>query len=170
MAERYRLEALLRLKERNKKQAEVLLARAIGQLEKEKKKLETLKEEKKEIVVAQKEARKKMDAEMSAGGFVGKGCVHVNFLRKLKEQEAEKQEEVDDQVDVVEEATAAVAKAKRRYIDTSKEHQMMKKHKELWAKKVRQEMTRKEEHEMDELGQTIHGLRRWRGEKSVFEI
>ena len=170
MAQKYRLEALLRLKEKNKKEAEVLLARAIRKLEDEKKKLEQLKEEKKKLIQEQRQARQKMDAQMSAGGRVGVGCVHVNFLRKMKELLEEKDQQIEDQVETVEEAKAGVAKARRHYIDASREHQVMKKHKELWAKKLRKEATLKDEREMDELGQAIHGVRRWRGEKGVFEL
>ena len=62
-----------------------------------------------------------------------------------------------------------MARARRDYVDAARELQVMEKHKELWEKKLQNELTRKEEREMDELGGTIHQLRRWRGEKSVFE-
>jgi len=170
MAERYRLEALLKLKIRLRKQAEAALAQAIVALQEAKKKLETLKEEKKKIKREQKEARKKMDLEMSGGGYIGEGCFHVNFLRKLKEDEEAKQEEIELQEEVIEECKEKVAKARKNYIEAVKQLQIMEKHKGLWAKKVRREISRREEKEMDELGQTIHSLRRWRGEKSVFQL
>ncbi len=159
MAARYRLEALLKLKARDKKRAEIALAISIIALNKAKEKWEELKEEKKEIKVAEKKARKKMDEEMIGGGFIGKGCFHVNFLRKLKEDEIAKQEEIENQEEVVREATEKAAKCKRNYIEAAKQLQIMEKHKGLWAKKIRLEISRREEKEMDELGQTIHCLR-----------
>ncbi|OGQ05552.1 MAG: hypothetical protein A2W61_01690 [Deltaproteobacteria bacterium RIFCSPLOWO2_01_44_7] len=167
---KYRLEALLKLKARQRKQAEIVLARAIAFLMASKKKLEELKEEKKELKRQQKEARHKMNEEMIGGGTIGNGCFHVNYLRKLKEDEEAKQEEIEMQEGVVEEAKEKVAKARKDYIEAVKQHQMMEKHKDLWAKKMQTILSKKEEKEMDELGQTIHSLKRWRGEKSLFEI
>ncbi len=167
---KYRLEALLKMRTHEKKRAEIALAKAIAALQEAKKKLETLKEEKKEIVKEQKEAKKKMDHKMSGGGLIGEGCFHVNFLRKLKEDEVQKEEKIEEQKGVVEEATEKVAKCRRNYIDSVKQLRIMEKHKELWEKKLRQELNRLEEKEMDELGQTIHSLKKWRGEKSVFEL
>ena len=166
---KYRLEALLRIKARMKKRAEMALARAIIELKRAREKLEELKEEKERIVERWHEARDEMKAEMAAGMIVKKGNVHVNFMRKLKEDEEAKQEEIEDQEAVVEECEAGVARARREYIDAAKELQIMEKHRELWEKRVRHEISCKEAREMDELGGTIHQLRKWRGERSVFE-
>ncbi|MFA4873732.1 MAG: hypothetical protein WC690_00155 [bacterium] len=166
---RYRLQALLIIKTRAKKRAEEALARALIALKKAKDRLEELKKEKEEIVKKWKESRAEMKRKMQTGALVKEGNVHVNFLRKLKEDEEAKQEEIEDQEQVVEDCEAAVARTRREYIDAARALQVMEKHKGLWEKKVRDEITRKEEREMDELGSTIHQLRRWRGEKSVFE-
>ena len=166
---KYRLEALLRIKARMKKRAEMALARAIIELKEAKEKLKKLEEEKEKIVERWEEARREMKAEMATGIMVKKSNVHVNFMRKLKEDEEAKQEEIEDQEAVVEDCEAAVARARREYIDAAKELQIMEKHKDLWEKKVRHEISRKEERELDELGSSIHQLRRWRGERSVFE-
>ena len=168
--QRYRLQALLTIKAHAKKRAEIALAKAIIALKKAEERLEELKEEKKKIVERWKKARIEMKERVARGAFVGEGNVHVNFLRKLKEDEEQKDEEIEDQKLTVEECKENVAVARRKYIDAAKELQVMEKHKELWEKKIRAEITRREEREMDELGSTIHQLRRWRGEKSVFEV
>jgi len=152
-----------------KRKAEIALARAINELKEAKDYLEELKKQKEEIIERWKEARKEMRSKMDVGGFVGEGNVHVNFLRKLKEDEEEKEEEIEDQELVIEECETKVAKARQDYIDAAKELQIMEKHKELWEKKIRDELNRKEAREMDELGSTIHQLRKWRGEKSLIE-
>lgn len=167
---KYRLQALLVIKDRAKKKAELELARAILALKEAKEKLEKLKKEKDAIIAKWKLARKEMKEKMQAGSCVGEGNLHVNYLRKLKEDEDAKEEEIRLQKEVVEECTEAVAVARRGYIDASKELRIMEKHKELWEKKLKDELTRKEEREMDELGSTIHELKRWRGEKSIFEV
>lgn len=168
MAEKYRLQALLVIKERLKKKAEILLAQGIARLKEAKEKLEQLKSEKEEIIKKWEEAREEMAADMSSGGTIFDGNIHSNWLRALKEDEETKQEEIEDQEVVVEEAENALREAKREYIDACKELQIMEKHKELWEKKLKEKLTKKEEKELDELGQNIHELKRWRGNKSDF--
>lgn len=170
MAQKYRLEALVRIREAEKKRQEIALARAIGALLKAREKLKTLEEEKKKIMRDQKESRLKMDRQMMGGSRVGEGCFHVNFLRKLKEDLELKEEEIVDQKTLIEEAVEKTAKTRKNYFEAIKQLRVMQKHKELWLKKLRQKISRQEEKEMDALGQTIHSLRRWRGEKSLFQI
>lgn len=170
MAEKYRLQVLLTVKQRMKKRAEIRLAQAIKKLNEEKKKLEQLEEELEEIRKKWKQARLEMKSKLAGGALVGKGNVHVNYLRRLEEDEKTKLEEIEDQKQAIEEATEKVAQARREYIDASRELQVMEKHKELWQKKVRGELSRREAHRLNELGNTIHQLRRWRGEKAVFEV
>ncbi len=167
--EKYRLQALLTLKSRMKKRAEMMLARAIKKLLDARERLEELQEEKKRIIERRLGARKEMSTRMGGGAAVGEGTVHVNFCRKLEEDEEAKQEEIEDQELVVEDCELGVATARREYIDAAREHQVMEKHKELWEKKIRGELNRREAKEMDELGGTIHQLRRWRGERSAVE-
>ncbi len=166
---KYRLQALLTTKERIKKRAEMALAIAITELRKAKERLEELKEEKKEIIEKWKEARIEMKKRMSGGAFVGEGTVHVNYLRKLKEDEEAKEKEIEEQKEVISDCEAKVAKARQDYIDAVKEVRIMQKHKELWEKKLNEEITKKEEAELDELGSTIHQLKKWRGEKSALQ-
>lgn len=166
---KYRLQALLTMKERIKKRAEMALAIAITELKKAKEKLEELKEEKKAIIEKWKEARIEMKKRMTSGAFVGEGTVHVNYLRKLKEDEEAKDKEIEEQKEVILECEAKVAKARQDYIDAVKEVRIMQKHKELWEKKLHEEITKKEEAELDELGSTIHQLKKWRGEKSALQ-
>lgn len=163
------MQALLTIKARMKKRAEKALARAIIELKEARERLKELKDQKDKIVERWEEARSEMCGRMNGGAMVGEGNVHVNFLRKLKEDEEAKQEEIEDQELVVEDCEAKVVAARREYVDACRELQIMEKHKELWQKRVRQEINKREEREMDELGRNIHQLRRWRGEKWVFE-
>jgi len=167
---KYRLQALLVIKEREKAAAAEALARAIAALNAARKKEKELIEEKEKIVKKWFAARDEMRKEMDRGGMVQEGNVHVNFLRKLKEDEEKKQKEIEEQHEAVVEAEGAVARARRDYIEAAKEHQIMVKHKELWRKKLNAELSRKEEQEFDELGNTIHQLKRWKGEKNQFTL
>jgi flagellar export protein FliJ len=170
MAAKYRLQALLIIKEREKNRAAELLARAIKALHEAREKEKKLIKEKEEIVKKWHKARSDMKRDMDHGAVVEDGNVHVNWLRKLKEDEEEKQKEIDEQHEVVVQAEEAVSQARRDYIEAAKEHQVMIKHKELWQKKLQAELTKKEEREFDELGTTIHQIKRWRGEKNEFTL
>ena len=164
------MRALLVIKEREKDRAAALLARAIIALQEARKKEKELIKEKEKIIKKWRAARTEMRREMDSGAVVGEGNVHVNYLRKLKEDEEAKQKEIDEQHEVVLEAEEAVISARKDYIEAAKEHQVMVKHKELWQKKVKEELSKKEEREFDELGNTIHQLKKWKGEKSAFTL
>jgi len=45
----------------------------------------------------------------------------------------------------------------------------MEKHRELWQKKMRGELKQIEAKKLNELGNVIHQLKKWRGEKPIFE-
>ncbi len=158
------------IKEREKDRAAAELARAITALHEAREKEKKLIKEKEDIVRRWFKARNEMRGEMDRGTVVFEGNVHVNYLRKLKEDEEAKQAEIDEQHEVVLSCEDGVAKARREYIDAAKEHQVMVKHKELWRKKVEAELSRKEEREFDELGNTIHQIKKWKGERSEFTL
>lgn len=167
--QKYRLQALLIIRQRLKKKAEMALARALKALQEAKDRLKELEEEKEKIIEAQERARTEMTDRMGSAAYVGEGNVYMNFLRKLEEDLEAKEEEIEDQKQVVQEKEDGVAIARREYIDAAKDLQVMEKHKELWEKKQQNELSRKEQREMDELGNTIHQLRSWRGERSSME-
>jgi hypothetical protein len=161
LQKKYRLQALLNVKDRVKKRASMFLAKSIKTLNEEREKEEKLIEEKKKIIEEQIECQREMKQNMETGGRVRKGNVHLNFLRKLKDDEEEKEKEIEAQKEVVEEAAEQVSKARREYIDACKEFQVMEKHKELWEKKIKEEMSRREEREFDELSHAVHQIKQW---------
>lgn len=167
---KYRLEVLLRIKERLKKRAEMELARALKKLLEEQEALRRFEQELEEIIEKWNTGRLEMKSSFDGGPLVGKGNVHVDYLRGIKEDEAAKRKEIDEQKEQVVQAETKVAAARRNYIDACKELQIMEKHKELWQKKMRGELGKLEARKLDELGNAIHQLKRWRGEKSVFEV
>jgi len=164
--EKYRLQALLNIKMREKKRTEIALAMAIKEFNEAKERLKELEKEKEEIILKWKETREEMSKGMTAGSSIFDGTVYTNFLKKLKDDEKDKEKEIEEQEEVVEEAKEAVASARRDYIDAAKEHKIMEKHKELWKKKVQKEINKKEERELNDLGNTVHQLKKWKGQAS----
>lgn len=156
VSKKYRLEVLLKTREREKKKAEENLARAINALTRARKREEELVEEKKKIHASWVECRAEMRGKMDLGGKVGEGNVYVRYLRKLKEEEEAKQKEIDKQREEIKRCEDKVSTCRRAYIDAAKNLQVMEKHKDLWRRKLAEELSRKEEIEFDELGSIIH--------------
>lgn len=143
MAEKYRLQPILTVRKRVKRQAEIQLSIALKEFKEAKEKLKKLEEEKAEIVKAWKAKRREMEKEMGRGAFIGEGNRFVNFLRKLKEDQEKKEKEIEKQKAAIEKAKENVAKCRRKYIDACKSLQTMEKHKELWEKKQKDILTKK---------------------------
>lgn len=166
----YRLQALLESKERAKTKAEIALAKAIVALEEAKKKEKQLKEEKAAIRTRRKEARHKLETELLEGpGVAGAGERHVSFMRGLEEDEKRKDKEIERQKEVVASCETACRRARRDYIDAVKDLRVMEKHRQLWAKKLKAELDRREDEELDEIGQMLPRLshnrqQAWMGE------
>lgn len=160
--EKYRLQALLTIKERLKKRAEGALALAIKELSEARKKEKELIKQKDRIIKKIEDGRIKMSEGIGAGSSIYDGTVHTNFLKSLEEDKEAKEKEIEEQKEVVAEAEKVVARARREYIDAVKELRVMEKHKELWRKKVEHELNRKEEREFNELANTVHQLRKWK--------
>lgn len=157
--ERYRLEAMLTVKYRNKRRSEIALAQAFKALKEAEEKLKELEEEKEEIIQRREDARRDHAIRVASGeSQMAESHAHMNFIRKLIEDEEEKQKEIEAQEEVVERAKEQLAQAKRDYIEACKQVKIMEKHKELWKKKIRQELEKREAKEMNELGNVLHGL------------
>ncbi len=157
---KYRLQPLLEMKKRARQKAEIALAQAIARLEREKKRLRKLEEEKQAIIKRRKDCRRELHNKVLEGhAHAHDGSVRVNYLRKLEDDEKKKDEEIVAQKQLIENCEMQVKRARRDYIDAVKELRVIEKHKELWKKKVQKELNRIEEREMDELGNVIHQLR-----------
>ncbi len=158
--EKYRLEAMLTVKHRNKRNCEIELGRAFKALKEEEEKLKELEEEKQEIIQRREDSRRDHAVRVASGeSQVSESHTHMNFIKKLIEDEEKKDEEIKEQKEVIEKAEERVAQAKRDYIDACKEVKIMEKHKELWKKKIKNELEREELKVMNELGNTLHQLR-----------
>jgi len=167
--EKYRLEALLVVKIRNKRNAEIELGRAFSSLKEEEEKLADLKEEKEEIIQRREDTRKDMATRVASGeSQVSESHGRLNFIKKLIEDEEKKDEEIEEQKKEVEKAEERVAQAKRDYIDACKEVKIMEKHKELWKKKLLKTLNKEEAKIMNELGNVLHQLRGMKASRGEF--
>lgn len=158
--EKYRLQAMLQVKVRNKRNSEIALAKAFKELKAEEKHLRDLEEEKQEIVQRRQDARRDHSRKVATGeSRMSDSHAHMNFIKKLQEDEDIKDREIEAQIEVVKKAEEKVAQAKRDYIDACKEVKIMEKHKELWKKKVKAQLEKEDAKIMNELGNVLHQLR-----------
>jgi len=159
--QKYRLEPLLTVKERYKKQTEIELGKAIKKLKEEKERLKVLEREKEEIIRKKKEARLEMSRRVAVGETrIFDSSIHLNYLEKLQDDLTAKEKEIERQHELIKEAEQNLVKARRNYIDACRDLKSLQKHKELWLKKLKKELNLREQKEMNELGNVIHQLRR----------
>ena len=160
---KYRLQVLLIIKERAKRKTEIELARAIKQLEEERKKLEKLEAEKKALEERIKQEQQEMREKVASGhALIKDPQVHLNFIRKLKEDLEELERKIEEQKEEIKKAEKKVQRCRANYILAAQEVNTMEKHKELWQKKVNLELSMEENKLMNELGNVIHQMNKAR--------
>jgi flagellar export protein FliJ len=161
--EKYRLEAMVQVRLRNKRNAEIELAKVFKALKAEEARLRDLEEEKKEIVRRREDSRRDHSRKVASGeSRMAESHAHMNFIKKLQEDEDKKDLEIIEQQKVVKRAEEKVALAKRDYITACKEVKIMEKHRELWKKQLRMRLEKEEAKVMNELGNVLHTLRAMR--------
>lgn len=161
--EKYRLQVLLVIKERAKRQREIELAKALKQLEEERKKLKELVEEKIKIEERIKQEQQEMREKVASGHALMKDPqVHLDFIRKLKEDLEALERKIEEQKEEIKRAEKKVQRCRANYILAAQELNTMEKHKELWQKKLNNELSMAENKLMNELGNVIHQMNKMR--------
>lgn len=154
--EKYRLVTLLRVKESQRKKAEINLARALTELKEENRKLTRLEELKVELKAKKEKARHDMANKVAGGqSRVRESQFHLGFLTKLEEDGDKLNGEIAEQKELITQAEQKVKRARRDYMDAASELNVMEKHRELWTKKQARNLSAAEMKQMNELGNTL---------------
>lgn len=160
---KYRLQVLITLRERKKRDAEIALAKALRKLKEEQEKLKELELEKEKLLERIKNEQQAMRDKVAGGNALIKDPqVHLNFLRKLKEDLEELEKKIEEQKEEIKRAEKRVARARSDYMIAAQELNIMEQHKELWEKKTQRELTAAENKMLGELGNVIHGMNKMR--------
>ena len=123
------------------------------------KRKEELEQEKQDLLDNKKEVRSALDQQLTSNeSVVSDSFRYIDFLKGLDEDVGQKDRDIERQEGMIEDAQVMVSRTRRDYMDAAQEHKVMEKHKELWEKRQRHEMNRREQKEMDELGQVIHQM------------
>lgn len=153
---KYRLQALLEIRERAKKEAEELFAQAMQYLAEEKERLRQ-EEELLEQMIADRHRRREDYAQKLATGEmkITDQSNAYRYIERLKEKEVEQQTVIDAQQEQVREAEKEVRRAQEALVLATQDLKALEKHKEKWEEEVRKERQMREENIMDEIGQSI---------------
>lgn len=153
---KYRLQTLLEIRERAKKEAEEAFALAMQALEREKDRLRE-EEESLERMVADRHRRREEYARKLASGEmkVTDQSAAYRYIDRLKEREVDQQTVIDAQREQVREAEKELLRAQEALVAATQDLKALEKHKENWQAEVRRERMIREEGVMDEIGQAI---------------
>lgn len=162
--QKYRLQPLLRMKDRAKRQAEMALAIAFKRLEEEKHKLEQIEKLLGQIRDRREQCREDMRQKVLTGqARIQQSHIHLGYMRKLEEDEQQLIEEKKTQKEEIRNAEEKVKRAKRDYVDAAYELTIMEKHRDLWRKQQQKALSALENKEMNELGNTVFQMNKFRG-------
>ncbi len=159
---KYRLQPVLDQKTRKKKEAEEALVAAQKAMKAEEEQKEKLEAELEQIRIDKREARRKRQDEMLAGGGMMASAANrtQDYVHGADAREEQKKEEIVEQDRAIEKASLRVEEQKLILLDAARESEGMEKHKAEWLDKARREIADAEAKEMDEIGSTMHQIRR----------
>jgi flagellar export protein FliJ len=152
----YRLATLMDIRSRKKEDAEHKLAEALGALQKEKQRLDAMRQELASMEAKRAALRRDyMEKAMKGQTGANEAVRHNHFVEHLKDLEKQQKEAIAEQEDRVSEHEGYVKVARDALVVATQELKALEKHKEKWLEEVKKGWAAKEEMEMDEIAQTI---------------
>ena len=157
----YRLQTLIEMRERAKKEAEQAFSDAVKALEKERAELKRMEQE---LVTRKAERKQKVLAHlqqvMAKGNAGVSGFNQMNrYEERLKDEEAQLALEIERQKENVKNAEKRVEQCRYVMAEAAKELKAIEKHKENWQKQVKEERDKREEMNQEEIGNTLFLMR-----------
>ena len=152
----YRLQTLLKIRERKKEAAEQYLAQCLKILREEQERLLEMEEELERMIAKRQTkmreyAEKTMRGEMTAQDAVGANV----YIDRLKELEEAQQNAIEGQKAVVAQKDEDVKGARQDLAAATQELKALEKHREKWEKEEKKKEEARQEDAMDEVAQTI---------------
>lgn len=153
---KYRLQTLLEMRERAKKEAEEVFAHAMQALRDEEARLKQEEDNLERMIEDRHRRREEYARQLASGEMkVTDQSNAYRYIERLKEKEVEQQTVIDAQKEQVREAEKEVKRAQALLVEATQELKALEKHKEKWAEAVKRERMMREEATMDEIGQAI---------------
>ncbi len=157
---KYRLQALLEIRERAEKEAKDAFAAAMNQLREEEQLLKDFEDELQRMIEDRHRRREEYAQKLASGEMkITDQSNAYRYIDRLKEKETEQQGKIDGQRENVREAEKALKRAQDLLIQASQDLKALEKHRENWLKKLKKERQLKEEDNMDEIAQVMYQQR-----------
>ena len=157
---KYRLQALLEIRERAEEAAKRAFAEAQQALRAEEETLEQFKQELKDMVADRLRRREEYSQKLASGEMkITDQSSAYRFLDRLKEKETDQKFKIEGQKENVRLAEMQVKRAQDELIAATQDLKALLKHKEKWEQKLKKERQQRENDMLDEIGQVIFNSR-----------
>ncbi len=158
---KYRLQALLGIRERAEEEAKRLFAETQAILREQEELLETLKQELEAMIADRLRRREEYSQKLASGEMkITDQSSAYRYIDRLKEKETDQKYKIEGQKETVRQAEMEVKRAKDALVHASQELKALLKHKEKWEMEIKKRRDQREADEMDEIGQTIHNFKK----------
>ena len=148
---KYRLDPLLHQKTQVKQQAEQSLAERSRELTEEEKRLVEVQQQEAELLGLKERAKNELLQTGSAKPLTGEELRHrLNYLRGVDQDVESARGEVFAQKQAVDESQVKLIQARQFLADCAREVEVLEKHRDKQVVRHRNELERKESHELDE--------------------
>ncbi len=154
--QKYRLETVLEIRDKAKKEAAQLVGVRRAQLAAAEDELERCHQAVRDNLQKQREQQDLMFAEINQGAEVRRAMDFRIHLTDLREIELDLRANVVKQEKVVEQAALELEKALEFLAEATKEVKVIEKHKETWRSNIKLETERKEQKLNDEIGAILY--------------
>ena len=154
--QKYRLETVLEIRDKAKKEAAQLVGVRRSQLAAAEEELERCHRAVQDNLQKQREQQDLMFTEINQGVAARRAMVFRTHLTDLREIELDLRANVVKQEKAVEQAALELEKALEFLAEATKEVKVIEKHKETWRSNLKLEIERKEQKLNDEIGAILY--------------
>ena len=158
---KYRLQALLEIRERAEEEAKNAFADATRALKDEEDTLKALEDELESMIEDRKRRRKEYADKLASGEMkVTDQTAAYRYIDRMKEMEQEQRGKIDGQRENVREAEKHLRLAQEALMQATQDLKALVKHKEKWAEELKKQRQMREEENLDEIAQVIFNQQR----------
>lgn len=158
---KYRLQALLEIRERAEEEAKNAFAEATRALREEEETLKALEDELEEMIADRKRRREEYANKLANGEMkVTDQAAAYRFIDRMKEREQEQRGKIDGQRENVRDAEKHLRLAQDALVQATQDLKALVKHKEKWEAELKKQRQMREEENLDEIAQVIFNQQR----------
>ena len=158
---KYRLQALLEIRERAEQEAKDAFAAATTALRQQEELLQEMKDELDRMIEDRHRRREEYSQKLASGEMkITDQSSAYRFIDRMKERETEQEYAIEGQRENVRNAEKELKVAQDELIRATQDLKALQKHQEKWLEQIKKERAQKEADAMDEIGQVIFNQRK----------